>query len=48
VARVCTSPRTKSRPHHPAFHLHDLYLTEPAKWLRATIAQHGGVQLEAA
>jgi hypothetical protein len=32
----------------PPVHLHDLYLTEPAKWLRAMIARHGGVQLEAA
>jgi hypothetical protein len=29
-------------------HLKDLYLTEPAQWLHTMIAQHGGVQLEAA
>lgn len=32
----------------PPVHLHDVYLTEPTKWLRAMIARHGGVQLEAA
>ena len=32
----------------PPVHVSDVYLTEPAKWLRAMIAQHGGVQLEAA
>jgi hypothetical protein len=32
----------------PPVHLHDLYLTEPAKWLRTMIERHGAVQLEAA
>jgi len=32
----------------PPVHFNDVYLTEPAKWLRAMIAQHGGVHLEAA
>jgi hypothetical protein len=32
----------------PPVHVNDVYLTEPAKWLRAMIAQHGGVHLEAA
>ena len=32
----------------PPVHLNDLYLTQPAKWLHAMIAQHGGVQMEAA
>jgi hypothetical protein len=32
----------------PPVHVSDVYLTEPAKWLRAMIAQHGGVHLEAA
>ena len=32
----------------PPVHLNDLYLTQPAQWLRAMIARHGGVQLEAA
>jgi hypothetical protein len=32
----------------PPVHLNDLYLNEPAKWLRPIIARHGGVQLEAA
>jgi hypothetical protein len=32
----------------PPVHVSDVYLTEPAKWLRAMVAQHGGVQLEAA
>ena len=32
----------------PPVHVSDLYLAEPAKWLRAMITQHGGVQLEAA
>jgi hypothetical protein len=32
----------------PPVHLHDLYLTDPAKWLRAMITRHGGLPLEAA
>ena len=32
----------------PPVHVKDLYLTQPAQWLRTMIAQHGGVQLEAA
>jgi hypothetical protein len=32
----------------PPVHANDVYLAEPSKWLRAMIAQHGGVQLEAA
>ena len=32
----------------PPVHVSDLYLTQPATWLRTMIAQHGGVQLEAA
>ncbi len=32
----------------PPVHAGDLYLTQPAQWLRSMIAQHGGVQLEAA
>jgi len=32
----------------PPVHVNDLYLTEPAKWLRAMIAQHGGVEMEQA
>jgi hypothetical protein len=31
----------------PPVHIDDLYLSQPAQWLRAMIAQHGGVQLEA-
>jgi hypothetical protein len=29
-------------------HMNDLYLSQPAQWLRTMIAEHGGVQLEAA
>jgi hypothetical protein len=32
----------------PPVHANDAYLTQPAKWLRAMIGEHGGVQLEAA
>jgi hypothetical protein len=32
----------------PPVHVKDLYLTHPAQWLRSMIAQHGGVELEAA
>jgi hypothetical protein len=32
----------------PPVHLDDLYLTEPAKWMRAMLAQHGGLQIEQA
>ena len=32
----------------PPVHVGDLYLSQPATWLRTMIAQHGGVQLEAA
>jgi hypothetical protein len=32
----------------PPVHVNDAYLTQPANWLRSMIAQHGGVQLEAA
>jgi hypothetical protein len=32
----------------PPVHVADLYLSKPAEWLRAMIAQHGGVRLEAA
>ncbi len=32
----------------PPVHLQDVYLTEPAKWLRTMIERHGGVPLEAA
>ena len=32
----------------PPVHISDLYLAQPAKWLRAMITLHGGVQLEAA
>jgi hypothetical protein len=32
----------------PPVHVSDVYLTEPGKWLRAMIAQHRGVHLEAA
>jgi hypothetical protein len=32
----------------PPVHLTDLYLTEPAKWLRAMVAQYGGVPIEQA
>jgi hypothetical protein len=32
----------------PPVHVKDSYLTQPAQWLRSMIAQHGGVQLEAA
>jgi hypothetical protein len=32
----------------PPVHITDLYLSQPAQWLRAMIAEHGGLQLEAA
>jgi hypothetical protein len=32
----------------PPVHVKDLYLTQPAQWLRTMIAQYGGLQLEAA
>jgi hypothetical protein len=32
----------------PPVHLEDQYLTEPANWLRAMVARHGGMQMEAA
>jgi hypothetical protein len=32
----------------PPVHANDLYLTQPARWLRDMIARHGGVQMEAA
>jgi hypothetical protein len=32
----------------PPVHVNDQHLTEPARWLRAMIAQYGGVQLEQA
>ncbi|MGB6535284.1 MAG: hypothetical protein WBF58_04905 [Xanthobacteraceae bacterium] len=32
----------------PPVHVKDMYLTQPAQWLRAMLAQHGGLQLEAA
>jgi hypothetical protein len=32
----------------PPVHLNDLYLTEPAKWLRAMLAQYGGIEVERA
>jgi hypothetical protein len=32
----------------PPVHLSDEYLTQPAKWLRAMIARHGGVHMEQA
>ncbi len=32
----------------PPVHIRDLYLSQPAQWLRTMIAEHGGVQLEAA
>jgi hypothetical protein len=32
----------------PPVHLNDLYLTEPAKWLRTMLAQYGGIEVEQA
>jgi hypothetical protein len=32
----------------PPVHIDDLYLSQPAQWLRAMVAEHGGLQLEAA
>jgi hypothetical protein len=32
----------------PPVHLNDLYLTDPAKWLRSMLAQYGGTEMERA